>query len=232
MFAPIGAVLGGAPAKPAPEPVRRHSRLRGRCEGTFWRPTSRAETARVLLAAERYDRAGRGPGRRNGPLGHVALEVLAYMANLVRHSTGRLEPSIDTMIARLKRSRDAIARALKALRVHGFLDRLRRYEETGQEGRGPQLRQVSNAYRMLLPPRAARMLGRWGKAPPLPDDVVQEREERAAELRAHRDELPLDELAWFEVESGPLVQALAQLGRGLQERESAKRSESQSKRLS
>ena len=162
MFSSIGAVLSGAPSDPAREPVRRHSRLAGRCEGTFWRPTSRAETRRVLMAAERFDRGGRAKGRRNGPLGHVALEVLAYMANLVSHRTGRLEPSLDTMAARLRRSRDAIARALKALRAHGFLDWLRRYEETGREGRGPQVRQVSNAYRLLLPPVAARLLGANG----------------------------------------------------------------------
>ena len=221
----IGAILeGGPPSDRAP--VRRHSRLAGRCEGTFWRRTGRQEVRRVVLAAERYDRAGRQRGRRNGPLGHVALEVLELLGNLVNYQTGRLDPSLDTLAARLHRSRDAIWRALKALRAHGFLDWLRRYEETGREGRGPQVRQVSNAYRMLLPARAAQFLGRWGKAPPLPDDVAHERQARAAELRAHRKSLPLDELAQFEVESDPLAQALARLGRLVQERESAKRSES------
>ena len=232
MFSSIGAVLSGTPSGPAREPVRRHSRLAGRCEGAFWRPTNRGETRRVLLAAHRYELAGRAKGQRNGPLGHVALEVLAYMANLVRHRTGRLEPSLDTLAARLRRSRSAVVQALAALRRHGFLDWLRRYEPTGvTEGRGPRVRQVSNAYRLLLPPRAAQLLGHWGEAPPLPDDVAHARETREAELRAHRDALPLDELARFEIESSPLARTLAELGCRVQERESARRSESQSEEI-
>jgi hypothetical protein len=71
---------------------------------------------------------------------------------------------------RLKRSKDAIVSALKALRAHGFLDWLRRYVPTGNEGRGPQVQQTSNAYRMFLPPTAKRLLGRLFGAPPAPDD--------------------------------------------------------------
>ena len=228
MFTTIGAILDGAPAGPAPQPVRRHSRLAGRCEGGFWRGTSRREVRRIILGARRYDLVGRRRGQRNGPLGHVALEVLELLGNLMSYRTGRLEPSIDTLMKRLKRSRDAIVRALAALRAHGFLDWLRRYVPTGREGPGPQIRQVSNAYRLALPPPALRLLGRWGEDPPLPDDVVQAAELRRVELEAHRATLLLDEFALSEVESDPLAQALAELGRKIQERESAERPESRS----
>lgn len=232
MFASIGAVLDGASAGPAREPVRRHSRLRGRCEGTFWRRTDRAEARRVVLAARRYELAGRGPGRRNGPLGHVAIEVLELLGNLVCRRTGRLEPSMATLMRRLRRSKDAVWRALRALRDHGFLKWLRRYEPTGvTEGPGPRVRQASNAYRLSLPERARRLLGWRGEGPPLPDDMVQAREERAAELAAQKAALPLDELALAQVEDDALGRALAEMGRAVRERaerESAERSETRS----
>jgi len=231
----IGAILAGSPkaeGRPVRDriPVRRGSHRRGRCEGTFWRPTDRREVRRILLAARRYDLAGRQAGRRNGPLGHVALEALELMANLVSFRTGRLDPSLDTLTRLLRRSRDAVVRALKALRAHGFLDWLRRWEPTGREGSGPQVRQASNAYRLGLPARALRLLGRLMQPPPLPDDVTQAREERQAEVVAHKAGLPLDELALFEVQDEGLAGLLASLGRQVAARESACRAEFQARK--
>jgi hypothetical protein len=71
-------------------------------------------------------------GERTGPLGSVAIEVLEFFVNLVDFRTGRLEPSLTTIMGKVRRSRDAVVRALKALRAHGFLDWLRRYEPTGR----------------------------------------------------------------------------------------------------
>ena len=230
MLTSIGAVLNGAPPGPAPQPVRRGSHRAGRCEAMFWRPTSRQEIRRVVLAARRYDLLGRRAGRRNGPLGHVALEILELLANLVSYKTGRLEPSVAFLMEKLRRSKSAIYAALHALKAHGFLDWLRRYEPTGREGRGPQLRQTSNAYRLSLPARALRLLGRLLQAPPLPDDVQHARELHASEMAAHRASLPLDELPLFEVEDDRLGRLLASLGRSVQERESAKQTESQAKK--
>lgn len=115
-------------------------------------------------------------------------------------------------------------------RVTRGLDWLRRYEPTGREGRGPQLRQTSNAYRLSLPARALRLLGHLMQAPPLPDDIRHARELHASEIAAHRASLPLDELPLFEVEDDRLGRLLADLGRAVQERESARRSESQAKK--
>ncbi len=237
MFTTIGAVLGGPTPRTARHPVRRGSRLAGSCEGAFWRRTDRQEVRRVVLAAKRYEVVGRERGRRNGPLGHVALEVLELLANLVSYGSGRLEPSYAYLMVKLRRSKDAVHRALAALRAHGFLDWLRRHEAVELvEGPGPRVRQVSNAYRLSLPARAARLLGHLLSSPPLPDDVVAEHEDRTAYLATYKAALPLSELPLVEVEDDRLARVLGDLGRTVeararhvQERESARRSEHQTK---
>ena len=111
-------VMPPPPAR-CPTPVRRDSYFKGRSEVRIWRPTNRQEVQKVLLAAKRYELAERQKGERTGPLGSVAIEVLEYFVNLVDFRTGRLEPSIDTIMGKVRRSRDAVVRALKALRTHG-----------------------------------------------------------------------------------------------------------------
>lgn len=210
------------------EPVRRESRAKGR-EGTFWRPTTRQDVRQLILAARRYDMAGRQGGQRNGPLGHVALEVLELLAHLVDFRSGRLDPALDTIAARIKRSKSAVVDALKALRRHGFLDWLRRYVPTANEGgRGPQVQQTSNAYRLFLPAAARRLLGRYGMPAPAPDDHDHARAMKAAEVEAMRADLPLKDGLLFNIEPGPLEAALAKLIDSHQlakQRESAKASE-------
>ena len=223
----LGLVM--PPAERCPTPVRRHSHIRGRSEGRIWRPTTRKDVQAILKAAEIYNEAGlREKGERSGPLGSVALDVLRLFVNLIDFRTGRLEPSITTIMDRLGRSRDTIVRALKNLRAHGFIDWLRRYEPTGNEGRGPQVQQTSNAYRLSLPEKARQFLGRFGKAPPLPDDHSAAQEARAAELDAYRKALPLDELALSEAGDTALGRALAALGKAIQKRESDNQTESPS----
>jgi DNA-binding transcriptional MocR family regulator len=179
------------------------------------------------MAARKYELATRQPGARCGALGAIAIEIVELFANLVDFRTGRLEPSLDTLMRMLKRSRDAIARALKALRTHGFLDWLRRYVPTGNEGRGPQVQQTSNAYRLSLPANALQLLGRYGQTPPPPEDFDQARQSRAAEIEAHRQSLPLAERPLFDLEDNPIARALARLGGNIdKQRESARRTES------
>ena len=223
----LGLVM--PPAERCPTPVRRHSHIRGRSEGRIWRPTTRKDVQAILKAAEIYNEAGlHEKGERSGPLGSVALDVLRLFVNLIDFRTGRLEPSITTIMDRLGRSRDTIVRALKNLRAHGFIDWLRRYEPTGNEGRGPQVQQTSNAYRLSLPEKARQFLGRFGKTPPPPDDYSAAQKARAAELGAYRKTLPLDELALFEAGDNPLGRALAALGKVVQKRESDNQTESPS----
>lgn len=208
--------------------LHRDSRRAGSCEASFWRSTSRREVQKILKAAQRYELTGRQPGRRNGPLGAIALEVLALFANLVSFKTGRLDPSLDWIMNKLRRSRDAVVRALKALRDHGFLDWLRRFKPTPNEGRGPQVQQVSNAYRLSAPKRALALLGRWSGKPALPDDEGAERADREAIEAEHMSTLDLGAFASFRCGDTPLGRALAQMGNSLELRESAKRTESQS----
>ena len=207
-------------------PVRRGSHLVGR-EGTFWRPVKRKDARRIVLAAKVYERTGRGRGQRSGPIGTVAVEVIELLANMVSARTGQLDPSIETMKRKLNRSRDAIVRALAALRRHGFIDWLRRYVPTGNET-GPQVRQASNAYRLALPERALRLLGGYGEPAPVPDDFAQFLSEQDAERERMVAQLPLADRVRHQVGDNPLADALARLGRAVQQRESAEREELES----
>lgn len=218
----------GRGARPA-EPVRRHSRPQGRSEGMFWRPFKPKDVARYLTAAERFERAGKKPGDRNGPLGTVAIEVLRELLRLVDYKTGRLEPALLTIMARTKRSKDAVVTALKALRRHGFVDWIRRYIPTGNLGAGPQVQQTSNAYRLALPPAAERLLGRAVEDAPMPDDHAHALEARKAEWRAQLAGVDPEERNTVLFGSGPLANAFSRMERAVEqrnERESAKQSES------
>ncbi len=223
------AILTGTPARDR-TPVRRHSFLKGR-EGMFWRPITRKEARRIVEAADRYEVANKGKGS-HGPLGLIALKVLEVLSRTVDFRTGRLEPSIDWLMRTTGRSRAAIVRALKNLRTHGFLDWLRRYVPTDTEGRGPQVQQTSNAYRLCLPPRAAKLLGLRGQDAPPPDDFSHAQETRAADIAAHRETLGLVERTLFDMGDNPLGQTLARLAKAMQERESAKQTESRARFIS
>ncbi|MBB2973708.1 helix-turn-helix domain-containing protein [Mesorhizobium sp. RMAD-H1] len=205
--------------------IRRNSFKTGRCEAVFWRRTSRQDVQTIVLAAKRLDRAQRSPGKRNGPLGSVAIEILELFANLVNFKTGRLEPSIETIMRYLKRSRDAVVRALRALRAYGFIDWLRRYTPTLREGRGPQVRQASNAYRLMLPERAKRFLGRFATPCPLPEDAEYQLQVGESEVQAHRASLNVEQRVLFDIGDTPLGHSLARLGKLIKERESAKQKE-------
>lgn len=236
---PLGYLTGGAigpcaGSMRASVPVRRHSHTAGRCEGVFWRRTDRKSVSRIVLAAERYDRETKEKGRRNGALGHVALEVLRLLANLVDYRTGQLDPAYETIAAKIGRARSAVIEAVKRLRLHGFIDWLRRYVSTDSD-RGPQVKQTSNAYRLCLPERAKRALGRYGQDAPVPDDAAHHQAEKAAEWGRMLEQITCEEKAHVLVEDEGLAAALGRLGAAIdakaaheKERESAERSESPS----
>lgn len=230
----IGTALNQGPRLRGPkdrQPVRRGSHRRGRCESPLWCRTNRRETGRILLSAKTFDREKKRFGHPAGPLGHAGLQVLEYLINVIDHATGRLEPSISRIAKKIGRCRATVVKALKALRQHGFLDWLRRYEETGCEGGGPRVRQVTNAYRLMLPAWAARRLGVKGQSPPIPDDIAQEQGDQQAQLEAWMAALPLDELARVKVENDVLGRLLAVMGQHIQQRESTAWSETHSKGL-
>lgn len=192
--------------------VRRQSFAAGKCEAVFWKRTDRQEVKSILLAARKFELSTREPGERNGALGHIALEILDLFTNLVDFKSGRLDPSLETLMRMLRRSKDAITRALKALRQHGFLNWIRRYVPTGEQGRGPQIRQTSNAYRLRLPAFAGRLISKYIQPRSEPDDLALARLLRTKESDS-----------WM-LDDSPLGKALARLRTRITERESAKRS--------
>lgn len=221
----IGEILGGL--EPAKEfrtfaPVRRNSYYADdrRALG-IWRPIAstkrdaRREIAARLKAAEFYDRHQKQAGKRNGPLGHIALEVLRELYRIVDYSTGRLEPAIDTICDRIKRSRAAIVAAMARLRDHGFLNWVRRSEKTDVEGQGPQIRQITNAYGFGLPAMAAAWVRKTIGATPTPDCEADRRKAQAADLQAMLDGVSTDELVEFTVDDPELARLLKSVGRKL-----------------
>jgi DNA-binding transcriptional MocR family regulator len=167
-----------------------------------------------MRAAEQYDRTERAKGEPQGPLGQVGLEVLRELLRLVDHATGRLDPSIEGLASRLRRSRDAVWRALKALKTHGFIDWIRRYVPAPTAGRaGPQVRQTSNAYRLKLPAFAKALLGKATRAP-IPDDHEQRRRAMADALRR------------MVADENGVGEAVDRFGRSVWERETARQAES------
>ncbi len=157
--------------------VRRESRPVGAFEADFWKSTDKRQARQALTAAERFERKHKVKGRRNGPLGHVGLEVYRALWAFVRYSDGCLCPSIERLMKVCARSRGAIVAALKRLKAAGFLKWVRRFEYTGgpRGVRGPQVRQATNAYALGLPGAALALL-----PPPLiPDDELSRQEARA-----------------------------------------------------
>jgi hypothetical protein len=211
----IGEVIAGVgPAKVRRtfQPVRRNSYHVGEREGRVWRPVDRRERWARIRSAELYDLEHKEWGKRSGPLGHVALEVLRAMYRVVDFKTGRLDPSINWMMRTIRRSRAAIVAALARLRKHGFLEWIRRTEPTGNEGAGPQVRQITNAYGFMLPAKARAFVARMVRRAPVPDDELQRRADDAAATETMVAALELDEQARHFAGDGPLGDALARLG--------------------
>lgn len=220
----IGQLVGGAggvatKATRAFQPVRRNSyyvtdarssRLWQRL-GANNREARRLIAAR-LKAAEFYDRRHKEEGKRNGPLGHIGLEVLRELYRIVDFKTGRLEPAIATICERIRRSRAAVVAAMARLKEHGFLDWVRRSEPTDNDGAGPQVRQITNAYGFGLPAAAAA----WVKAilgkGPAPDCELARANEARAEFDAMLATQPLAEQAGVLVNDPQLAEILAKLG--------------------
>ena len=217
----LGGVAEGRVGRPTGQRVHRYTRTARGQERAFWQPFNPKDKARYLAAAEKYDRVQRQRdrharnGRKNGTLGHIGLDVLRELLRLVDYRTGQLDPALATIAKRIGRSIAAVVEALKRLKAHGFLDWLRRYVPTGNAGlRGPQVKQTSNAYRLMLPEALLRCLN----APP-PEDDGHRRETAAEEGRAMIAALPLQEQPAQLVDDPSLAATLAWLGAAIDRRE-------------
>lgn len=162
------------------ERVWRNSYTVNTIEDRVWKPISdgtarggKRWTAALLKAARafeyrtRTERRETNPGTRNGALGEVALEVLAFLFDLVDFKTGRLEPAIKTIADGVGRSYSAVHYALCRLRREGFLHWMRRSKPIDDpEPGGPRVEQVPNAYALLIPqPMKAYMASFFRRAP-------------------------------------------------------------------
>jgi len=207
------------------EPIHRNSRARGSFEAGFFRSIAPAKARLLQLAAERYDRKNKKSGARCGPLGHVAHEVLGLFLRLQQSSPdGRLEPSYQWIRQTLRRSIDAIWRALRRLEAAGLLEWERRVE---RDPASWQWHQKSNAYRVLIPRWFVASLPVVDQPAPTPDDfdhaIAAATDARLAQERG----LPPEEYAGHVVQEPGLAGALSRLGRAFQRsHDSAERSES------
>ena len=172
-----------------------------------------------------------GWGGATDPSGHVALEVLELLGHLVSYRTGRLDPSLRYLMGQapaLQGRRGARAGGAARARLPRLAAALRAHGPGGQGPAGPPGQQRLPPER-ARPGAAAPRPARAGAAR-CPTTCATPRTLRTAERAAHKASLPLDELPLLEVEDDRLGQLLASLGRAVQERESARRSESQAQK--
>ncbi|MFV0625222.1 hypothetical protein ACBY01_14585 [Sphingomonas sp. ac-8] len=200
--------------------VRRDSYHQGEREMRRWgecNTFSRGENNARMRAAEAFDHETKRPGARNGDLGHVALEVLRFMLRLRAHKTGRLDPSYGWMAQQLRRSRSTVIKAIARLKRHGFLDWIRRTRPVPNPRPGGQyVEQISNAYFLSMPAKAAAAVGRMTRAAAeatqravtaIERDKRQERADATAARRGSSANAGIEEA----VETPSLAQALSGL---------------------
>lgn len=201
----LGEILGNlSPAKVrrTGQPVWRNSYYKGQIEARIWRPFMGGnvrgakrrigailKSARELEKRTRRERQQNTPGVRNGVIGEIGLAVLEVMyTRYLDFKTGQLDPAIATIAEAVGHSYAAVHAALRRLRQAGFLHWVRRSEPIEDaEGAGPQVKQISNAYALLLPKPLERMVAQLlGKAP-APDDADWAREQHAKDWQAMLD---------------------------------------------
>jgi hypothetical protein len=196
------------------QPVRRNSKAVGSFEHRYWSRFDPKERNARMRAAEMHARATKLPGKRNGELGHVALEVYRELMRIVCFKTGRLDPAIGTICDRINRSRDAVVRGLRELQNAGFLDRQRRVEPVeNPDPFGPQVKQATNAYKLTLPKAAAELVRRIMRRPTEEQRRTAQERDLQARATAALDEHGSAEGAGHALAGGTsFAAALASLG--------------------
>lgn len=176
------------------EKVWRNSYTEGTIEDRVWKPIhdgtprgGKRWVAALLKAAKgleyktRLKRRETEPGARNGALGEIGIEVLEYLYSLVDFSTGRLEPAIQTIADGIGRAYGAVHEALCRLRKEGFLHWMRRSRPVeNPEPGGQQVKQIQNAYALLVPVEMKGWLRALFKNAPAPE-CEQDRRKRQRE---------------------------------------------------
>lgn len=207
------------------QPVRRDSMEAGSFEHHFFAIPATGECDRMLRAARdaldagrRLKRAARAEGRVLDKAEHAvaaltagAVRVFEELCALARLNRGRVYPSYDRLAAATALGRATVARALHLLENAGFLARQRRFVRVAGEGAGPRCAQTSNAYRPMLPGALTRLLPRWRRPAPIPDDTAQHVDDQIAVVATMRAQLTCRELARTTVD-GALGRVLERLG--------------------
>lgn len=197
--------------------VRRDSRPLGAEVGWFI-PIDKGLAALIMQAARRLFFATMKPGARRrkkrwGELHPTDLQLLDELIfRFMDWRSGRLDPSYDQLEAATGRARQTIADGLARLVKAGLLERMRRFELVAGDDGLPEVRQITNAYRVKLPERLKALFQtRWFPQPE--DDEVRRglAAKRAREMAAD--------------ESG-LGRALDALERGVSYRESRNKGDS------
>jgi helix-turn-helix protein len=99
------------------------------------RPLDRNEVARIVFLAERLELNSKAPGKRNGLLGQIGLQVLrALLWRFHNRRTGLCCPSYDAIRRVTGLCRQSIANALERLEAAGILRRQRRLRRQLQRG--------------------------------------------------------------------------------------------------
>jgi hypothetical protein len=119
-----------------------------------------------MRAAVAFNHETKLPGKRNGALGAIGLEVLRCLLRLRGRKDGRLDPTYQWIADKIHRSRSAVGEALDRLKTCGFLDWIRRCvpienaEPDEQQGE-----QISNAFILLQPPTVRECVRRMLRKP-------------------------------------------------------------------
>lgn len=221
--------------RPAPHrtgmPVRRDSVEAGTFEESFFAVPAKGECDRLIRLARAALDAGRRLKREVRATGTVlspaeralagmtagAVRVYEEICTLARLNRGRVFPSYDWLAEATALGRATVARALHTLEAAGFLVRQRRFARVEGDGPGPRYEQTSNAYRPTLPRRLMELLPRRLRPAPVPDDAVQHRTDRDADVSAMHATLSCRELAQVTV-GGALGRVLAKLGAAVDDR--------------
>lgn len=224
---PISAVLPGLPGFPqtrAPWPVWRDS-VAGPVR---FAPLSRKQAAQLWHKAQHWDRETHQHGRHGGIIGRTALATLyVLLFDFLNYTTGRLDPSLDTIAAKAGLARRTVVNALARLRNLGLLNWQRRCEEDRDENGRFRLRQRTNAYAVLPTSQwkgyrdKAQQQQRAAPPPPPSRDTLGYPERVPDVIEAALSELTLGRrITALEVDpNDKLAMALAAFARAVDERE-------------
>ncbi|WP_147454334.1 hypothetical protein [Sphingomonas sp. PP-F2F-G114-C0414] len=149
--------------------VRRNSSNAGGSEASLWRTHNtfpKAEHNARMRAAEAFEHETKLPGKRNGALGSIGLDVLRCLLRLRGRKDGRLDPTYKWIADKIRKSRSAVVEAVARLKGCGFPDWIGRcvpIEDALPDEQ--QSEQISNAFILLQPPTVRECVRRMLRKP-------------------------------------------------------------------